>query len=242
MEARRPERIRPTTDIWRFAELERGLFDSAPRIPTWHLAHESRQILADVVVQLSFRSQLQSRVIREHDAQTVREQAAIHLGSLMVRSVSSMIVLVSAGYEPEALAPFRRAIEATLRCRSVFDDRSGETARGLFERRPGSSLKRLAVRYGEPEMIIRLLDTMTHAEMPGLNPLVETGPGIEGPVIDPHPRRGLIHPAILLLGAGQRACSFAEIAASVFDVEVEMPQSLAEQFTHFNEHPLSGMT
>lgn len=109
LRAWKPERIRPTTDIWRFVELERRLFEPAPGISTWQLAHESRQMLADVVSKLSFRSHIHSQLIRKHDAQTVREQAAIHLGSLMVRSVSSMIVLISAGYEPEALVPYRRA-------------------------------------------------------------------------------------------------------------------------------------
>ncbi len=239
VEARSQERIRPTTGDWRFAALERHLFESASEIPTWRLANKARQILADVVSQLSLRIETHSRVTDEHDAQTARELAAIHLGVLMVRSVGSIIALISSGYEPEALAPYRTTIEITFRGQQVLDDLSGEAARRLLARQPQiASLKRLAKRYGEPDEVVPLLDRLAHADVWALLPLVAASGDTGEDPIDPHPKRQVLRPASQLLSAGRRACDFADIAARIFGVEVEMPPWLAGELKRFRDHPL----
>jgi hypothetical protein len=206
-----PRVIVARTAFWNFAERERLLFDSVRELPTWHLANQSRRVLADYVHKLSETIPVPSKgtVVEGLDGATARQLAAIQLGSLMVRNVGSIIVLISSGYEPEALAPARTTLEILYRGQQVSDDRSGRAAISLLAGRPQvNSLKKLASRYGDRREI-EFLDHLAHADVGSSVMLTPRGsrPTTETP-IDIRPRRGLVRPATQLYNAGHTAMSF----------------------------------
>jgi hypothetical protein len=153
---------------WKLKQEERALFARAEEaLPNWRLADKARRMLADFIQHFS--SELPKTVEQtssELDPTVARRAAVIGAGAIGVRSAGSALVLLSAGYGPEAASPLRRLLEAKLNVQAILDDETGEYAiRYLQGRSRGTS--KLAQKYGNVEEI-DLLSVLTHADVRGL--------------------------------------------------------------------------
>lgn len=235
------DRFEPRLTDWNFAARERDLFAACQKIPTWRLANQSRRLLADVVKQASdLIPTPTAETYAELPADDARQLASTQLGALLVRSTGSVLMLVSTGYEREALGPARIGVEALIRARQANDDPSGGAARSILQgRRPGS-LKSAAQRYGE-EAEIRFLDRFAHADVLGLLAIGvrrnQDGPAVEMD-LELRPQRGVMRPASQLLTTARTATMFCALLAEVFTRPVQIPAWISGQLLHYRDNPL----
>lgn len=144
------EIIVPRLSSWNFKKRERLLRDAAEQdLPTLTLAHKSRQMLADVVRQLTDRIDPPDgeRNVATADGLLVRKLAAVQLGMICTRSVSASIALITSGYERESIGAIRPAVESLIRLNQVVAEEDGESARKIVRGRAPKDVKRIARKY-----------------------------------------------------------------------------------------------
>jgi hypothetical protein len=66
-----------------------------------------------------------------------RARALLYIGALAIRALRCAAILISSGYEPEALVFKRTLSEALARAQRVHRDKSGEYARQWLQGRAG---------------------------------------------------------------------------------------------------------
>jgi hypothetical protein len=238
-DAHRMHVIKPRLSGWNFADRERELATTAKEIPTWRLANQARRTLAAVTAELS--QEIPSPVPEDParvPAEMAIQLACLSLAALIVRTAGSVIVLIGAGYEREALSPARSVLEAVLRGRQATDDPSGDAARGVLTGRPSGSLKSLAHRYGD-KADIEFLDRFAHADPLTLlalsTPLERT---TNERALELRPCRGLVGPGNQLFAVAHQAMSFTGVLAEAFGVAVQFPPWVDGQLRHYRDHPL----
>jgi hypothetical protein len=231
---------------WQFAQRERALFADASKIPTWRLANQARRLLADVTRQLGDRVPREDFKERPQPAglpsSTAIQLAVVQLGAMGVRSAGAVISLMSCGYEREALAPARTALEAVIRTRQASDDQSGGVARKLLEGHRPKGLKQVASAYGS-DRDVALLDHFAHADLTALLPLVlAQGGGSTGldVYLEIRPIRGVVKPIRQLHVAGYVAVEHAAAMCDAFGVGLQIPPFIAQQLDHYRNHPPVG--
>jgi hypothetical protein len=223
---------------WRLKQQEQALFARAEQLPNWRLADKARRMLADL--DWHFSDQLPETVgltIAELDSTVARRSAVVSAGAIAVRAASSVMVLLSAGYGPEAASPLRRLLEAKLNTQAILDDDTGQYAIRYLQGRPRGATK-LAQKYGNADEI-DLLSILTHADVRGLATLHVKEPNRSSEVIEgtfsvmPFHR---VREAEFLLHAVAYECALmCGGLADIFSVAFEMPPWVSEQLIHMRE-------
>jgi hypothetical protein len=233
------EIIVPQLKGWDFAKREKDLFEKAStQLPTWRLANFSRKTLSSVTEHLSERLGAGAgELIDSLDSLEARRHACISLGAMVARNTSGILALVSCGYERESLSLGRTNLEALIRGRQAADDASGDVARILLKGQRPKSLKAIARRY-ESEREVELLDQFAHADLLSLRAVSRLRDNGFDADIQVLPLRGQVLPATQLLEAARTASGFTGVLAEVFDVAVQMPRFVADQLSHYRDHPL----
>jgi hypothetical protein len=223
---------------WRIKQEEKALFVRAEALPNWRLADKARRMLADL--DWHFSEQLPETVglkVTEFDPRVVRRFAVLSAGGIAIRAASSVMVLLSAGYGPEAASPLRRLLEAKLNAQAVLDDVTGQYAIRYLRGRP-RGITKLAQRYGNAEEI-KLLSTLTHANVLGLAALNVGEPKRSGEVIESKVSVMPFHrtyEAEYLLHAVAYECGLMCGAfAEAFGIGFEMPHWVSDQLIQMRE-------
>jgi hypothetical protein len=224
---------------WKIKQEEQELFFRAEKeLPNWRLADKARRMLADL--DWHFSDQLPETVglkIEEIEPVIARRSAIIGAGAIAVRAAGSVLVLLSAGYGPEAAGPLRRLLEAKLNAQAILDDETGQYAIRYLQGRPKGTTK-LAQKYGNAEEI-DLLSILTHADVRGLAVLHVDEPNRSSEVIEGTFSVMLFHrapEAEYLLHAVAHECGLMCAAlADVFGVGFEMPPWVSEQLIEMRD-------
>lgn len=206
--------------------MENSRRDRATELPNWRLANTGRKVLADTVRQLStVADPLPDPLPTTIPAHHARHVAALQLGALAVRSSGGAMVLISTGYEPEAVGLVRRLIESVLRARAVVDDTSGEQARQWLNGRPRGSAERLAGKYGQGDDI-RLLSVAAHADSRALKPVLVND--ADGEALEMRPITITPLTPELLYGVAYESTKLAVLlAADLFGRPLDIPPWLS---------------
>jgi hypothetical protein len=118
--------------------------------------------------------------------------ALLLLSTMALRTARAALLVISAGYEPEAQGLKRRLSEIHVRAQAVTDDASGQHARDWLEGKGPSTPRKLAAKWGSLD-VWEMYSTSEHADVRGLHwwlmvPMSGRKEGQHGLLVQPHRR------------------------------------------------------
>jgi hypothetical protein len=230
----KPE-LRPAVRDFAFAATEDALWSKRGQLPHYRLADVARRYLAATVREVQDRDALVgTHKLSTMSASTKQRAALLQLGILGVQAASSAVMLVSTGYEVDAVAHVRRLLESSLRGRAVMADTSGEYARRWLTGRSPGTLKKLISQFGDPGDV-DVLDVTTHADVRGVALLAgSTGDGTTDRV-NVGPERKPTRAAAVQFAVAYECVALVSGLAAAFEVAVEIPRYISDEFAKEGE-------